>query len=504
MKNDRLPKVLPLSPATAPPYRYQALMVVALLHFIAMFLLPLLAYGGRLRIRLVNEVGHWVEEFPAGLVASAFTLFLAWVLLAVAGARLTRGIFSPLPITDSASAGEKIRCFWFFAVLGNLIMVIHLLVRFPASVENFMHLLAMMPCVTLVIGVSLLAGEGGWKSRSAASVVLATLLQYFLIVFLYLFTGRAAGGVLAFAVLIGALWASRVDRRALFAGFAVSGVIFCLAFWAKTPVRLLMAGKPYERTVISWSFPAETGVPPTIVDAEGNAVGGATGALAEAAAKPSARALSVGPALTLGGALANDVESFAHYDQNADLFLLDYDGLPRSLLHPLRRTVHRVNHLGILALVMARVPDREPYWGSEGYLPIVTSLVPRLLWPDKPSQEIGNVFGRRFQLSEPLDTETTVNLDPVTQGWLAAGPSGVVVSGLGLGALFGLVYAWLNRGGDQWERLFVFAAAVVSIASMEGDTALVIGGLLQALAMAFGFIVLRRLYMASRPPPTTA
>jgi hypothetical protein len=427
-------------------------------------------------LRLVSEAQSTVVELSPWLLVAAMAVVLVWLLCAAIGFRAVRRLFAAEPVTDSAPPREKVLTFWLFALVGNLVLMTHLIFEFPPALENFVHLLSKMACVALLLGVALVANRSALLGFRGASIGVMTFAQYLLLVLLYLATGRAAGAVLALTVLVGALWFVRAPRKVT-AVVTVSAVIFMfLAFWLKTPIRVLMADLLPERIVVLHWVAGPASQVPTGNEEESGAV------LHEQDSLPRV--------------IVSDRASFASFDQNSQLFILKDVGLPEPVAHAIGRTIHRLNHLGMLSLVMSKTPDAVPYWGREAYLQILTALIPRLVWKDKPSSNLDNEFGRRYGILDPRDLRTSVNLNPVTQGWMSAGLLGVCISGLGIGLLFGAIYGWLARGGDQWERLFVFAAVLATIGAFEGDLALVVGGMLQALVMAFAFIALRRWVLA--------
>jgi len=51
--------------------------------------------------------------------------------------------------------------------------------------------------------------------------------------------------------------------------------------------------------------------------------------------------------------------------------------------------------LSAISLVKEKTPSIIPYWKGESYLPIFTKFIPRFLWPDKPTENMGQEFGHR-------------------------------------------------------------------------------------------------------------
>ena len=84
----------------------------------------------------------------------------------------------------------------------------------------------------------------------------------------------------------------------------------------------------------------------------------------------------------------------------------------------LERVVRRVSHLKYLGRVMHEVKSENESIGYSHYSKILSALVPRFLWPDKPRFINSNEFGRKFQFIKQTDYVTSVNLDVITEAWI--------------------------------------------------------------------------------------
>jgi len=450
-------------------YRFDALVVLALLPFVGMFLLPLVAYGGRLRVRLVDGGSISITELPSDLIAFSLGVFGIWLSVAVVSAWIGVRFFRCRPAVTWVGPELRVAAFFFFFLFGNIFLIVHSLLRFPSSVENIIHLLSLSAGVTIVLGVALVAERHTHARRVVRCVGFLTGVQYVAMLGISLAFGKAMGAVMTFVLMTGALWAVPLKSRTRRIGVVVLVVMTCTALVLKTPIRSISGGRVVDRISV-FGAPTEKASPDGMVSG-----------------------VFAGDDPSLVDMLETDAFDFAGFDQNSDLFVVSSSVLPSVVNHALRRTVHRLNHLGILCVVVSRTPDSVPYWGGSAYMPVLLSLIPRLIYPEKPKNSIANEFGRRYSIIYESDRITSINVNPVTQAWMSGGMLVVVVSGFGMGLLFGLIYGWLTRGGEQWTRLLVYAASLSSVASLESETGLAIGGLLQALTIAFAFICLCRL-----------
>ena len=100
--------------------------------------------------------------------------------------------------------------------------------------------------------------------------------------------------------------------------------------------------------------------------------------------------------------------------------------------------VGRLSSITVLALVVDRTPTVVPYWSGASYLPLFTKPIPRLLWPGKPIEDIGNEFGHRYFLLDDADEITSINLPWIVEMFANFGALGLLV---GMGVIgFGLAY----------------------------------------------------------------
>jgi len=72
--------------------------------------------------------------------------------------------------------------------------------------------------------------------------------------------------------------------------------------------------------------------------------------------------------------------------------------------------LRRTALLPLYAMVAERSPEEVPYWKGETYRPILTSIVLRFLWPEKPREVYGNVFGHRYGMLTERHWGMSVNI----------------------------------------------------------------------------------------------
>lgn len=186
----------------------------------------------------------------------------------------------------------------------------------------------------------------------------------------------------------------------------------------------------------------------------------------------------------------------AHFDPAADgLRLPRLAGLAGLLEYEVANALDRLNRLSDLGYVVSLTPRHVPYLGVETYLPLEGALIPRILWPDKPTDASGVVYAHRYGLLPPDALATqTYNVPIVTEGWMDAGWWGVLGSALLFGLLLRVAFHfWIGSHGDL-GNVVIGMAVVAAAADIESGLSLTLGGVVHALVVYWCIDVLVRAY----------
>jgi hypothetical protein len=105
------------------------------------------------------------------------------------------------------------------------------------------------------------------------------------------------------------------------------------------------------------------------------------------------------------------------------------EGLSGAIGGGVAQTAQRSANMDVFADVVRRTPSEVPYWNGQTYLSLVGAAVPRFLWPDKPTKELGQAFGHRYRYLDPSNTSTAINL-PITVEFYANFGSAAVFFGI--------------------------------------------------------------------------
>lgn len=152
----------------------------------------------------------------------------------------------------------------------------------------------------------------------------------------------------------------------------------------------------------------------------------------------------------------------------------------------------RFRNIDSVALIVQKTPEQYPYLRGELYwqaLPV--TIIPRFLWPSKPSLQVGYEFGQKY-LGLPPEILTSI---PVTQPgdlYMNFGVAGVLVGMAAWGSVAGLLYRWFLRQ-TSLAAILLYVTAISVIATIEADfvSLLATGFRLLLLTLAVGWLLTR-------------
>jgi len=140
--------------------------------------------------------------------------------------------------------------------------------------------------------------------------------------------------------------------------------------------------------------------------------------------------------------------------------------------------VKRIAQVVVLGAVVELTPSEIPYWGGETYKPLLTSFVPRALWPNKPEERTGNAFGMRYGLLLPVETQMSVNLPWLTELYANFGRAGLVLGMLIIGVFLALLDRLFNAKRMNYLEASVGLTVLFPLILQESNFSVLTGSLL--------------------------
>lgn len=159
----------------------------------------------------------------------------------------------------------------------------------------------------------------------------------------------------------------------------------------------------------------------------------------------------------------------------------------------------RLNHLHVTAAIIADTPAYVPYSGGATYAPLVTKLIPRALWPDKPAETQGNAWAQRYGYLYSGDDVTSFNLPFLPEMYMNFGYPGIVVIGFMLGGLMGFVASRLWMREDDSSLIAFGIVIALPFLTPESNLSLMLGrAVISAVVGYFSLVVMAQLLPGMR------
>ena len=101
--------------------------------------------------------------------------------------------------------------------------------------------------------------------------------------------------------------------------------------------------------------------------------------------------------------------------------------------------IERTSMKAVVHMIVSRTGDTVPFQGGHTIEPLMSAFIPRIIWPDRPDVQTGQLVNKEFHVSEQADT----NISPSHLGELYwnFGWGGVLVGMTLIGALLGVIAA---------------------------------------------------------------
>jgi hypothetical protein len=166
---------------------------------------------------------------------------------------------------------------------------------------------------------------------------------------------------------------------------------------------------------------------------------------------------------TIGATGVGDIPAVAGrvVDEMSSMTVADY------LDYTIGERFERLNEAATVAALRANVPSTSDYKYGQTFLPIVTWLVPRFIWHDKPTFQYYNEIGHTLGLITPFDFDTTILYSSIGELYLNFGDLGVPLGMLVIGMLSGWLYKALIAGGPNQTAILVYGLLVMPLWSVE-------------------------------------
>jgi hypothetical protein len=155
----------------------------------------------------------------------------------------------------------------------------------------------------------------------------------------------------------------------------------------------------------------------------------------------------------------------------------------------LSATSSRSSLLTMTGLILERTPEIVPYQLGARYPLLVQNLIPRALWPEKPSVSDANRFFQvEYGLTERYDLRSvSIACGFEAEGYMNFGWVGILAVGSLVGFVFGLYEVAFFSAGSSLTATAVGLALLPGFLTIESQLVQYLGGILQ-FAFAAGIV----------------
>lgn len=137
----------------------------------------------------------------------------------------------------------------------------------------------------------------------------------------------------------------------------------------------------------------------------------------------------------------------------------------------------RMDQATVLAIVVERTGRDVDPWGGTTLVNLVTGIVPRFIWPEKPVETYGNEFGRRYQILRSDEFHMSVNIPWLTEFYANFMLPGVVIGMFLVGLMFQTLDQIFNYFNSQGAGMAFAATFLLPLAAQESNISLMISNL---------------------------
>jgi hypothetical protein len=140
--------------------------------------------------------------------------------------------------------------------------------------------------------------------------------------------------------------------------------------------------------------------------------------------------------------------------------------------------IHRFSQIWVFHHVYEQTPEPIPYWGGKTYSPLVTSFIPRAIYPEKPTEKLGNDFGKRYNFLLDDNTRTSLNTPWITELLANFGRWGVLFGMFFVGILLAFLDKFFNSQRTSNLEFAVGIGILLPLVRVESNFSVMVGSIL--------------------------
>lgn len=177
-----------------------------------------------------------------------------------------------------------------------------------------------------------------------------------------------------------------------------------------------------------------------------------------------------------------------------NIFAFKPDFSARSLVATMNAVARRSADALVLEKVIELTPATIPYSGRNPMGRAVLDHIPRIFWPEKPKEKMGNAFGRQYGMIGKHDNVTSWNVPWTADFYIANGPVVALLEALVIGIGMSAAVAWMSAQADRVFWFGFYAATLFPLFYQESNFSVMTGSLFWIGAfLMFSYWIARKL-----------
>lgn len=113
---------------------------------------------------------------------------------------------------------------------------------------------------------------------------------------------------------------------------------------------------------------------------------------------------------------------------------------------------------------------------GESYKLLITKFIPRILYPQKPVENWGQIYAKKFGYLPQYDNTTSINLDSVNESYINFGFYGALIYPLIISLFMIIVLLLVNLVINEFKLIILSSFPIFTISSLEGNASGWVGG----------------------------
>lgn len=160
--------------------------------------------------------------------------------------------------------------------------------------------------------------------------------------------------------------------------------------------------------------------------------------------------------------------------------------------------------ISALSLVLEKTPLLVPFWNGESYVTLLYKFIPRFIWPDKPSEQMGQTFGHRYNILRRDDLHTAMNTPILTEAYMNFSFVGILFVMFFMSYIIASIYFKENQKRNYTDVSVSFILKILKLAYLgtiflqwESNFSLMIGKIIILIICDYGLV---KLFLINREP----